>query len=180
MRDTDAMLPGLTATGLCVAAWGFFLYQGVTDPLGGVNTLWPLFGISNQMLAAVALTLATVVLFRMKRQRYAWVTILPACWLVICTTSASLLKLFSADPRVGFLAHARKFADGLEAGTVIAPARSIAEMRAIVFNDRVDAALTGLFLIVVVAIVIFGVRACLAASRNPRPSTREIAGPATA
>ncbi len=77
-RNATSIVPGLIGTGLCVAAWGFFLYQGVTDPLGGVNTLWPLFGISNQMLAAVALTLATVVLFRMKRQRYAWVTILPA------------------------------------------------------------------------------------------------------
>ncbi|WP_436446768.1 carbon starvation CstA family protein, partial [Enterococcus faecium] len=86
-RNATSFVPGLIGTALCVAAWGFFLYQGVTDPLGGVNTLWPLFGISNQMLAAVALTLATVVLFRMKRDRFAWVTILPAAWLVLCTST---------------------------------------------------------------------------------------------
>ena len=83
----------MLATALCVGAWGFFLYQGVTDPLGGVNTLWPLFGISNQMLAAVALTLCTVVIFRMKRERYAWVTILPTLWLVACTLTAGIHRL---------------------------------------------------------------------------------------
>ena len=98
MRDTGSWAAGVVATALCVAAWGFFLYQGVTDPLGGVNTLWPLFGVANQMLAAVALTLCTVVIFRMKRERYAWVTILPTLWLVACTLTAGLQKILSADP----------------------------------------------------------------------------------
>ena len=109
-RQTSSLVPNVTATGLCVAAWGFLLYQGVTDPLGGVNTLWPLFGISNQMLAAAALMLATVVIFKMKRQRYAWVTIVPTAWLLACTMTAGLMKLFSADIKVGFLAHANRFA----------------------------------------------------------------------
>ncbi|MGR6328033.1 carbon starvation CstA family protein [Sphingomonas sp. XXL09] len=172
--NATSFVPGLVGTGLCVAAWGFFLYQGVTDPLGGVNTLWPLFGISNQMLAAVALLLATVVLFRMKRERYAWVTLLPTAWLIACTVSAGLLKLLSSDPRVGFLAHARRFADALARGETLAPAKSLAEMRRIVFNDRVDAALCALFLAVVATIIVYAIRTCLAARRMPMPSVTEI------
>ncbi len=173
-RNATSFVPGLIGTALCVTAWGFFLYQGVTDPLGGVNTLWPLFGISNQMLAAVALVLATVVLFRMKRERYAWVTILPATWLVLCTVTASLMKLFSADPRVGFLAHASRFSDAAARGEVLAPAKSLAEMSRVVMNDRIDAALCALFLAVVVSIIGYGVRTCLIARRLDAPSTSEV------
>jgi carbon starvation protein len=172
-RDSDAWGPGLVATFLCVGAWGFFLYQGVTDPLGGVNTLWPLFGISNQMLAAVALVLATVVLFRMKRQRYAWVTALPAAWLVACTGTAGLQKLFHPDPAIGFLAHAHKFGDALAESRVLAPAKSLDQMARVVMNDRIDAALCALFLGVVTAIIVYGVRACIQASRIDRPSVSE-------
>ncbi len=173
-RNASAIGPGIIATALCVTAWGFFLYQGVTDPLGGVNTLWPLFGISNQMLAAVALILATVVLFRMKRQRYAWVTILPAAWLCLCTITAGLLKLFSSDPKVGFLAHAAKFADAAARGEVLAPAKTMAEMQRIIFNDRIDAALIALFLGVVVSILAFGIRTCRAALKVDHPTVSEI------
>ncbi len=173
-RNASAIGPGIVATALCVTAWGFFLYQGVTDPLGGVNTLWPLFGISNQMLAAVALILATVVLFRMKRQRYAWVTILPAAWLCLCTITAGLLKLFSSDPKVGFLAHASKFADAAARGEVLAPAKTMAEMQRIIFNDRIDAALIALFLGVVVSILAFGIRTCRAALKVDHPTVSEI------
>ncbi|HWK42723.1 MAG TPA: carbon starvation CstA 5TM domain-containing protein, partial [Croceibacterium sp.] len=175
-RDTSALVPGLTATGLCVAAWGFFLYQGVTDPLGGVNTLWPLFGISNQMLAAVALILGTVVLFRMKKQRYAWTTILPASWLVLCTLVAGWQKVASADPRVGFLSHAKVFSDKLAAGEVMAPAQSREEMARIIFNDRVDAALCVLFMAVVLSMIFFGIRACRKAYLSDRVTTRESHG----
>jgi carbon starvation protein CstA len=97
----------LIATGLCVAAWGYFLYQGVVDPLGGINTLWPLFGIANQMLAGIALMLGTVVLFKMKRGKYAWVTVVPTIWLLICTLTAGWQKIFDDNVKVGFLAHAR-------------------------------------------------------------------------
>lgn len=179
-RNSTSFVPGLIGTGLCVTAWGFFLYQGVTDPLGGVNTLWPLFGISNQMLAAVALVLATVVLFRMKRERYAWVTILPATWLVLCTVTASLMKLFSADPRVGFLAHASRFSDAAARGEVLAPAKSLAEMGRVVMNDRIDAALCALFLAVVVSIIGYGIRTCLIARRLDAPSTSEVPAHAVA
>ena len=173
-RGSSKVAPGLIATGLCVAAWGFFLYQGVTDPLGGVNTLWPLFGISNQMLAAVALMLATVVLFRMKKDRYAWITVVPTVWLLACTLTAGWLKIFSADPRVGFLAHADKFAGAAAEGKVLAPAKTMAEMGRIVFNDRIDAGLCAIFLGVVLAILVYAVRTCLIARRIDRPSVTEI------
>ncbi len=167
-KDTSSWGPSIVATGLCVAAWGFFLYQGVTDPLGGVNTLWPLFGISNQMLAAIALTLCTVVIFKMKRERYALVTIVPTLWLVACTLTAGLQKVFSADPRVGFLAHAERYATALAEGKVLAPAKTADQMRQIVLNDRIDAVLALVFVGVVVAIIAFGVQACLKAYRADR------------
>jgi carbon starvation protein len=173
-KESKSHVPGIVATAFTVAAWGFFLYQGVTDPLGGVNTLWPVFGISNQMLAAIALMLATAVLFRMKRDRFAWVTMIPTVWLLICTLTAGSMKLLSADPKVGFLAHAGKFSDALAAGTVLAPAKSIAEMQRIIFNDRVDAALCALFLAVVVSILFFAIRTCIAARASARPTANEI------
>ncbi len=173
-RVGTSQVPGFVATALCVMAWGFFLYQGVTDPLGGVNTLWPVFGISNQMLAAIALMLATAVLFRMKRDRFAWVTMVPAAWLLICTLSAGWLKLFSADAKVGFLAHAAKFSASAQAGELLGPAKSMAEMERIIFNDRVDAALVALFLGVVLALLAFTIRTCIAARRADRPSAQEI------
>jgi carbon starvation protein len=173
-KDGKGHAPGVIATALTVAAWGFFLYQGVTDPLGGVNTLWPVFGISNQMLAAIALMLGTAVLFRMKRARFAWVTALPTAWLLACTLTAGWLMLFSADPKVGFLAHATRFDSAATAGELLAPAKSMAQMRQIVFNDRIDAALVALFLAVVLALLVFTVRTCLAARRSPVPLAREI------
>ncbi|WP_347093448.1 carbon starvation CstA family protein [Sphingomonas parapaucimobilis] len=173
-RGSSKVAPGLIATGLCVAAWGFFLYQGVTDPLGGVNTLWPLFGISNQMLAAVALMLSTVVLFRMKKDRFAWITVIPTIWLLACTLTAGWMKIFSADPRVGFLAHADKFASAAASGKVLPPAKTMAEMGRIVFNDRIDAGLCAIFLGVVLAILVYAVRTCLIARRIDRPSVTEV------
>ena len=110
--------------GVCVAGWGYFLYQGVVDPLGGINTLWPLFGIANQMLAAIALTLASVVLVKMKRERYLWIPALPTAWLVVCTLTAGWQKVFSGDIRVSFLAHARAFSAAMESGKVMAPAKT--------------------------------------------------------
>ncbi len=173
-KDTSSWTANLTATGLCVAAWGFFLHQGVTDPLGGVNTLWPLFGISNQMLAAIALIMATVVIFKMKRHRYAFVTIIPAVWLCICTLTAGFQKLLSPDPAVGFLSHARKYGDALAAGQVLAPAKSMADMTKIVWNDRIDAALCAVFIAVVLSMIWFGIGACLKAFRADGWTAREI------
>ncbi|AOK32483.1 MULTISPECIES: carbon starvation CstA family protein [Burkholderia] len=173
LKRTESLPANLVATALCVAAWGYFLYQGVVDPLGGINTLWPLFGISNQMLAAIALVLGTVVLFKMKRERYAWVTIVPAVWLLICTLTAGWQKVFDVNPKVGFVAHAAKLQAAAADGKVLAPAKSLAQMQRIIFNDYVDAALAGLFIFVVLSIAVYGVIAVVRARRIAQPSSRE-------
>ncbi|KAB0572843.1 carbon starvation protein A [Ideonella dechloratans] len=173
LKRTDSWTANLLATGLCVATWGYFLYQGVVDPLGGINTLWPLFGIANQMLAAVALLLGTVVLFKMKKGRYAWTTVLPALWLLACTMTAGWQKIFSANPKVGFLAHAQKYADALASGQLLAPAKSPEAMARVLFNDRLDAALCALFMFVVVSVAVYAVKAIAQARASQRPTVQE-------
>ena len=163
LKRTESWPANVLATGLCVAMWGYLLYQGVIDPLGGINTLWPLFGISNQMLAGIALMLATVVLIKMKRQRYIWVTMLPAVWLLICTTYAGFIKLFDANPAVGFLALAKKYSTALDAGQVIAPAKNIDQMQHVIINAYTHAGLTVLFLFVVFSILFYAVKVGAAA-----------------
>ncbi|WP_422776401.1 carbon starvation CstA family protein [Pseudomonas mediterranea] len=163
LKRTESWTANLIATAGCVALWGYLLYQGVIDPLGGINTLWPLFGISNQMLAGIALMLGTVVLIKMKRQRYIWVTLLPAAWLLICTTTAGLIKLFDANPAIGFLALARKYNDALAAGQILAPAKSIEQMQHVVFNAYTNATLTVLFLFVVLSILFYALKVGVAA-----------------
>jgi len=156
-RRTESWSNNVIGSALAVAAWGYFLYQGVIDPMGGINTLWPLFGISNQMLAGIALITCTVVLFKMKRERYAWVTILPTVWLLVCTLTAGLEKVFSSTPAIGFVSHAWRFSDALSAGKILAPAKTVEEMHRIVVNDYVDATLAALFVMVVVAMAVYGV-----------------------
>ena len=173
LKQTDSVFANLLATSLCVAAWGYFLYQGVVDPLGGINTLWPLFGIANQMLAGIALILATCVLFKMKRGRYAWVTAAPAAWLLVCTLTAGWQKIFDANVRVGFLAHAAKYHTALDEGKLLAPAKTVDQMRQIIFNDRLDAALAAFFIVVVLSVLVFGIRTVLAARADAKPSAKE-------
>ncbi|WP_420106349.1 carbon starvation CstA family protein [Herbaspirillum huttiense] len=175
MKRTDSWAASLIATGLCVTGWGYFLYQGVVDPLGGINTLWPLFGISNQMLAGIALILATCVLFKMKRDRFAWVTVVPTTWLLICTLTAGWQKVFDVNPRVGFLAHAQKYQAALDEGKLLAPAKSIEQMRQVIFNDYVDAGLAAMFMLVVVSVLVFGIRTVLKARAAHQPSVKESA-----
>ncbi|HEX8642857.1 MAG TPA: carbon starvation CstA family protein [Allosphingosinicella sp.] len=175
MRDTSNWTGNLAATALAVGGWGWFLYQGVTDPLGGINTLWPLFGIANQMLAAIALTLCTIVLFKMKRERFAWVTMVPLAWLLVCTLTAGWQKIFHADPRIGFLAHASRYSDVLGRGEVLAPAKGQGQMRQVIFNDYVNAALCALFIAVVLAMLVYGLRAIAAARRSQTPTAMETA-----
>ena len=163
LKRTELWPANLIATAGCVAMWGYLLYQGVIDPLGGINTLWPLFGISNQMLAGIALMLATVVLIKMKRQRYIWVTMLPAVWLLICTTTAGFIKLFDANPAVGFLALANKYSTALDAGQVIAPAKNIDQMQHVIINAYTNAGLTVLFLFVVFSILFYALKVGIAA-----------------
>ncbi|HZR34227.1 MAG TPA: carbon starvation CstA family protein [Nevskia sp.] len=172
-RSTEAWGANLAATALCVAGWGYFLYQGVVDPLGGVNTLWPLFGISNQMLAGLALVFASVALIKMKRERYLWVTAVPMVWLLVCTLTAGWQKVFAADPKIGFLAHARRFGAALAQDQVLAPAKSLADMQRVVRNDYVDASLALLFMAVVVIVLLLGLRAALQARRSAMPTALE-------
>jgi len=176
-KETKNWANNLIGSALACGLWGYFLYAGVIDPLGGIWTLWPLFGSANQMLAAIALILCTVMLFKMKRQRYAWVTIVPATWLLICTVTAGLEKAFSSNPAVGFLAHAHKFSDAVAAGKVLAPAKTLEAMNRVIFNDYLDATLAILFVSVVISMVIYGGIAIRKALGDPKDSTHEIGGP---
>ena len=173
MKRTDSLTASLIATGICVSGWGYFLYQGVIDPLGGINTLWPLFGIANQMLAGIALILCTCVLFRMKLDRFAWITVIPAVWVCICTLTAAWQKIFHDNPRIGFLAHAEKYQDAVTQDIVLAPARSIGQMQQVIFNDYINVTLTALFMAVLISILMFGIRTILQARIILHPTTRE-------
>jgi carbon starvation protein len=173
-QRTESWTGNVVCTALAVAGWGWFLVQGVTDPLGGINTLWPLFGIANQMLAAIALVFCCVVIVKMKRTRYLWIPLLPTAWLLVCTLTAGWQKLFDADPKIGFLANARRFADAIADGQVLAPATSLEQMHRVLLNNRIDAALCALLLSVVVATVLFGARAALAGWKTTESTAREI------
>ncbi|WP_159729878.1 carbon starvation CstA family protein [Methylosinus sp. Ce-a6] len=172
-KHTRAWIPNLIATALAVSGWGWFLYQGVVDPLGGINTLWPMFGIANQMLAAIALTLCTVVLFRMKRERYAFIVAAPATWLYICTLTAGAEKIFHSDPKIGFLAHAARYSGAAAEGKLIAPAKTAAEMSRIVFNDYVNTTLCAVFIALVLSMLFFGLKSIREALRATSVTTRE-------
>ncbi len=175
-KDTRSWGNNMIGSALACALWGYLLYAGVIDPLGGIWTMWPLFGATNQMLAAIALTLCTVVLFKMKRQRFAWVTIVPTAWLVICTVTAGLEKIFASNPKVGFVSHALKFSDALAANRVLAPAKTLAEMNRVIFNDYLDATLAGLAVAIVLTVVIhafFDIRTALG---TPKGTAIEIGG----
>ncbi|WP_429161741.1 pyruvate/proton symporter CstA [Aeromonas media] len=172
LKRTDSLPANLLATALCVLAWGYFLHQGVVDPLGGINTLWPLFGIANQMLAGMALMLCAVVLVKMKRQAYAWVALLPTSWLLICTLSAGWEKTFSDNPKLGFLAIANKFQAMIDSGTI--PAQyTESQLAQLVFNNRLDAGLTLFFMGVVVILAFFSLKTAMKALKSPQPTARE-------
>jgi carbon starvation protein len=144
--------PGVVLTSaLIVGAWGYFLLQGVVDPLGGINSLWPLFGISNQLLATIALCVCTTILVKMGKTRFTWVTLAPLAWLVAVTMTASWQKVFHPNPRIGFLAHARALLDQLAAGKV--PAGKVVETHRLIFNDRLDATVTIVFALLVLLIL---------------------------
>jgi carbon starvation protein len=159
--------PGLYATSaMVVGAWGYFLFAGVTDPLGGINQLFP-FGIANQLLAAVALTVATTLLIKSGRVRYAWVPGIPLLWDAAVTLTASWQKIFSTDPKLGFFAQAGRFSDALAAGKVLAPAKNLADMRAVVTNSIVDGVLSILFAALIIIVILDAARMCIATLRAP-------------
>jgi carbon starvation protein len=171
--------PGVIGTSaVVVAAWGYFLYIGTIDPLGGINSMWPLFGIANQMLAAIALCVATTLIVKSGRARHAWVTAVPLAWLVVITTSAAWLKLASEDVRVGFLAHAEQLSRDLAAGQL--GEAMAAKAPQLIFNDQLNAALTALFLLITWVLVVDTLRTCRrhlagvasASSESPYVATR--------
>ena len=172
-RRTESWTANVVCTAIAVGGWGWFLYQGVIDPLGGINTLWPLFGIANQMLAGIALTFCCVVLVKMKRERYLWIPLLPTSWLLVCTLTAGWQKLFHPDPRIGFLANAERFSAAASRGEVLGPATSLAEMQRVAFNNTLDAGLCALFIVVLLVTVCFGVKAAVAARRSQSPTSQE-------
>jgi carbon starvation protein len=146
-------MPGiLLSSALIVGAWGYFLYQGVVDPLGGINSLWPLFGISNQLLAAVALVVATTILLKMGKLKWIWVTLLPMAWLVIITMTASYQKIFSANARIGFLAQANAMAAQLAAGKIAAA--KLADTQRLIFNLRLDAVVTAVLAAMILVLLV--------------------------
>jgi len=173
LGNTELLPANFVGTGLCVALWGYFLYQGVVDPLGGINTLWQLFGIGNQMLAGIALLLCTVVLMKMKRERYVWVTLVPTAWLLVTTLTAGWQKIFHANPAIGFLAQARRFADAAASGTVLAPAKTLQEVQRVAFNNYLDAAVCAFFVLLVAAMCVYAIVISLQALRATQPTAQE-------
>ncbi|MFN0097602.1 MAG: carbon starvation CstA family protein, partial [Gemmatimonadaceae bacterium] len=157
------------SSAIFVGCWGFFLYQGVTDPLGGINSLWPLFGIANQLLATVALCVGTTVIIKMGKARYAWMTLLPMAWLVVVTMTAGWQKLFSANPKIGFLSHAQWVADKIAAGELPPGVQDAAGAARLIFNDRLDAAVAAFFMISVIVILLDSMREWRAVLGGTKP-----------
>lgn len=172
--NTDSMIANLLATLLAVGCWGYFLYAGVSDPLGGIKSLWPLFGIANQMLAGVALIMCSVVLVKMKRERYVWVTLIPAIGVLVVTCYAGLQKILHSSTKISFLAHAHYYQQAIDAGKILAPAKNAAEMQKIIFNDYVNSSLTVLFMAVVLMVAIYGLKMALKARKINWVTAKEI------
>ena len=160
--------PGLYVTSaIIVAAWGYFLYTGVTNPLGGINQLFPLFGIANQLLAAIALTVATTILIKSGRLKWAWVTGIPLVWDALVTLTASWQKVFSGDSKLGFFSQRAKYQEALAEGRVLAPAKSLEDMQQVVVNSTVDGILAAIFALLVVAVIADAARIWIRAIRRP-------------
>jgi carbon starvation protein len=162
------------SSAIFVAMWGHFLYQGVMDPLGGIYSLWPLFGISNQLLASVALCVGTTIIVKMGKARYAPITIVPLAWVVTVTMTAGWQKLFSPDPKLGFLSHARLFQDALDAGTLPPRVTTEAAARTMIGNDYLDAGVCAFFMLSVILIIVSSVRIWVKViSSNTVPTSTE-------
>jgi carbon starvation protein len=163
--------PGLWITSaIVVAAWGWFLYGGVTNPLGGINQLFPLFGIANQLLAAVALTVGTTLLIKAGKLKWAWVTAVPLAWDAAVTLTASWQKVFSDDPTLGFFAQRDRFQEALDAGDVLAPAQNLDDMQSVVTNSTVDGVLAALFAVLIIVVILDAARIWVRVIRSGRPA----------
>ena len=164
---TGSLTGNLLASALIVAGWGYFLYQGVVDPYGGINSLWPLFGIANQLLATTALALGTTILVKSPRPRFAIATAIPLVWLLVVTMTAGWQKIAAADPRIGFWTQAEQLSAKLASGAIAAD--QVARTQALIFNNRLDAALTAVFMLLVAIVVADAARAWWRALANRRP-----------
>ncbi|RSR36689.1 carbon starvation CstA family protein [Acinetobacter baumannii] len=173
VKSSGSFFGNLLGTAVAVGGWGFFVYQGVIDPLGGINSLWPLFGVGNQMLASMALILGTVILFKMKKEKYVWVTIIPTIFLFITCMTAGWQKIFHENPKIGFLAQAHKFSDAIARGEILKPAKTIAEMQTIVMSNQINAALCGFFMIVSIVMIIASIGIVRRALASPTPTVNE-------
>ncbi|MBA3579022.1 MAG: carbon starvation protein A [Gemmatimonadaceae bacterium] len=148
----------IISSAIFVAMWGNFLYQGVIDPLGGINSLWPLFGISNQLLAAIALCVGTTIIIKMGKARFAWVTLVPLAWVTTVTLSAGWIKIFAAEPRLGFLAHARWLSEQVDSGALPAGIATVGAARHMIFNDYLNALVAGVFMVAVIVVLVASAR----------------------
>ncbi len=173
IKQSSSFFGNLVGTFVAVAGWGFFVYQGVVDPLGGINSLWPLFGIGNQILASMALILGTVILFKMKKEKYVWVTIVPTIFLFITSMTAGWQKIFHENPKIGFLAQANRFSDAITRGEVLAPAKTVAEMQTIVMSNQINAALCGFFMVVAIVMVFASIGIVRRALASPTATANE-------
>lgn len=173
VKSSSSFFGNLLGTAVAVGGWGFFVYQGVIDPLGGVNSLWPLFGVGNQMLASMALILGTVILFKMKKEKYVWVTIFPTIFLFITCMTAGWQKILHENPKIGFLAQANRFSDAIARGEILKPAKTLEEMQTIVMSNQINAALCGFFMIVAIVMVIAAIGIVRRALASPTPTAHE-------
>ncbi|WP_179998362.1 carbon starvation CstA family protein [Acinetobacter sp. YH12239] len=173
VKNSKSFVGNLIGTAVAVSGWGFFVYQGVVDPLGGINSLWPLFGIGNQILAAMALMLGTVILFKMKKEKYVWVTIVPTIFLFVTAMTAGWQKIFHENPKIGFLAQADRFNAAIERNEILAPAKSIAEMQTVALSNQINAALCAFFMIVAVVMLFAAIKVIRRALANPQPTAQE-------
>jgi len=164
--------PGLAITSAIVCGlWGYFLWVGVHEPLGGINQLFPIFGISNQLLAAVALAVCTTLLVKSGRLKWAWITGVPLVWDATVTLTASWQKVFSSDPKVGFFKQRQVFQDAIDRGEVLPPAKSMDDMHTVVTNSTVDGVLAAVLALLIVVVIVDATRVCVRHIRRPALST---------
>ncbi|CAM2825047.1 carbon starvation CstA family protein [Acinetobacter celticus] len=173
IKNSHNFFGNMLGTAVAVAGWGFFVYQGVIDPLGGINSLWPLFGIGNQILAAMALILGTVILFKMKKEKYVWVTVIPTVFLFITSMTAGWQKIFHENPKIGFLAQAERFNTAIAKNEILAPAKTIAEMQTVAMSNQINAALCGFFMLVAVVMLVAAIKVIRQALASPVPTVHE-------
>ncbi|MCF3128023.1 carbon starvation protein A [Acinetobacter soli] len=173
IKKSGSFVGNIIGTAVAVGGWGFFVYQGVVDPLGGINSLWPLFGVGNQMLAAMALILGTVILFKMKKEKYVWVTIVPTIFLLVTCMTAGWQKIFHENPKIGFLAQANRFSDAIAHGELLKPAKTMAEMQAVVISNQINAVLCGFFMVVAIVMVIASIGVIRRALASKVPTVNE-------